>query len=74
MFAGHYFRILDFVENLPAEGDAIAGYARNGKQYRLTAADLRDLLAENRRLRQQNNELFTENHELQWGPTVSAED
>lgn len=42
--ASHYFRILDFVENLPAEGDAIAGYTRGGKQYKLTAADLRGLL------------------------------
>jgi hypothetical protein len=41
---GHYSRILDFVENLPSEGDAIAGYIRNGKQYKLTAADLRGLL------------------------------
>jgi len=71
--AGHYSRILDFVENLPAEGDAIAGYSRNGKQYKLTAADLRGLLAENERLRMQNDELFTENHEMRHGPTVSAE-
>lgn len=42
--AGHYSRILDFVENLPAEGDAITSYTRNGKQYKLTAADLRGLL------------------------------
>jgi len=44
MSAGHYSRILEFVENLPSEGDAIAGYTRNGKQYKLTAADLRGLL------------------------------
>lgn len=42
--SGHYARILDFVEHLPSEGDAIAGYTRNGKQFKLTAADLRGLL------------------------------
>lgn len=42
--SGHYSRILDFVEHLAAEGDAIAGYTRNGKQYKLTGADLRGLL------------------------------
>lgn len=42
--AGHYARILDFVEHLPAEGDAIAGYMRDGKQYKLTGADLRTFL------------------------------
>ncbi len=41
---GSYVHVLNFVENLPAEGDAIAGYSRNGKQYKLTATDLRDLL------------------------------
>lgn len=41
---GHFARVLGFVENMPAEGDAIAGYSRNGKQYKLTAADLRGLL------------------------------
>lgn len=40
----------------------------------LTGSDLRDLLAENARLRQQNGELFTENLELQYGPTMSAEE
>lgn len=40
----------------------------------LTGSDLRDLLAENERLRMQNDELFTENHEMRYGPTVSAED
>lgn len=36
--------------------------------------DLRTVLAENERLRMQNDELFTENHEMRYGPTVSAED
>lgn len=40
----------------------------------LTGSDLRDLLAENERLRMQNDELFTENHEMQYGPTVSDEE
>jgi hypothetical protein len=44
IMTGHYSHILDFVENLPAEGDAIAGYIRNGKRHELTAADLRGLL------------------------------
>lgn len=48
-----------FVENLPAEGDAIAGYVRNGVAYRLTGADLRALLAENERLRASRNEDIT---------------
>lgn len=39
----------------------------------LTGSDLRDLLAENERLRMQNSELFTENLELQYGPTASDE-
>lgn len=42
--------------------------------HELLESDLRDLLAENARLRMQNDELFTENHEMQYGPTVSAED
>lgn len=41
---GHYSRILDFVDHMPAEGDAIAGYIRDGKRYALTGADLRGLL------------------------------
>ena len=40
----------------------------------LTGSDLRDLLAENERLCMQNDELFTENHDMRYGPTVSAED
>lgn len=40
----------------------------------LTGSDLRDLLAENKRLRMQNSELFSENLELQYGPTASDED
>lgn len=40
----------------------------------LTGSDLRDLLRENERLRMQNSELFSENLELQYGPTMSAED
>lgn len=42
--AGHYARVLDFANHLPAEGDAIAGYTRNGKQYKLTGEDLCGLL------------------------------
>lgn len=42
--AGHYVHILEFVNHLPAEGDAIAGYTRDGRQYKLTAANLRGLL------------------------------
>lgn len=42
--------------------------------HELLESDLRDLLAENARLRLQNDELFTENHEMQYGPTVSAEE
>lgn len=37
---GHYSRILAFAQNLPAEGDAIAGFNRGGKRYELTRADL----------------------------------
>lgn len=42
--SGHYARILDFARNLPAHGDAIAGYNLNGKRYELTEADLLGLL------------------------------
>lgn len=42
--AGHYARIMAFVENLPAEGDAVAGFNRGGKRYELTRADLCGLL------------------------------
>lgn len=40
----------------------------------LTGSDLRSILAENEGLRMQNDELFHENHEMQYGPTVSDED
>lgn len=40
----------------------------------LTGSDLRDLLAENERLRTQNSELLSENLELQYGPTASDEE
>lgn len=42
--------------------------------HELLESDLRDLLAENARLRLQNDELLTENREMQYGPTVSAEE
>ncbi|NUQ98314.1 MAG: hypothetical protein HOY79_17780 [Streptomyces sp.] len=72
--ADHYSRILDFALNMPAEGDAIAGFNRGGKRYELTGADLLALLAETKRLRLQNEELSSENHVLQYGPTMSAEE
>lgn len=38
------------------------------------AARVAGLESEVKRLRMQNDELFTENHEMQYGPTVSAEE
>ena len=46
-----------------AETDVAAALARIG-----------ELESENKRLRQQNDELLTENRELQHGPTMSAEE
>lgn len=40
----------------------------------LRESDLRALLAENARLRMQNDELSSENHVLRHGPTMSAEE
>lgn len=64
------------VDNDSATGDIILTVPDPNKRgwLHLTGGDLRDLLAENERLRTQNSELFTENLELQYGPTVSAED
>lgn len=45
-----------------AESDIAAALTRNV-----------ELESENKRLRQQNDELFSENRELQYGPTMSAE-
>lgn len=44
-----------FVDNLPAEGDAISGYLRGGVRYELTGAALQTLLNEldNQQLREQ---------------------
>jgi DNA-binding transcriptional regulator PaaX len=41
-----------FVDNLPAEGDAISGYIRGGVRYELTGAALRVLLDEDQEMRE----------------------
>lgn len=50
--AGHVEQVRAFVDNLPAEGDAISGYIRGGVRYELTGAALRAMLYERQQLRE----------------------
>ncbi len=45
-----FVQVRAFVDNLPAEGDAISGYVRGGVRYELTGAALQALLTERQQL------------------------